>query len=251
MGRNSRTDSTAELILEPFQVPNLHETIQSRLGHFINDQGLVAGDRLPAQATLARALDVSVVSLREALRAMGALGIVEARVGSGWYVRDFSFDPVAKAMAFSFELNQHSFVDLVDIRIRLECSYLPQVLPKLSSSDLEQMEALVREMEQVADAGEEFDEPDRAFHMRMFAGKVGNQFFTDILDAFWTLYSHIPPPSERVQRQVLVDDAKRHRLILEAVKEADEELAVQRLLDSLQGAVQRTSRLTRPSTGSS
>ena len=234
-----------ELGIEPFAVANMHETIQARLMQFISDRQLVAGDKLPSQAALAQALGISLVALREAMRALEALGIIEARAGSGWYVRDFSFDAVAKGLAYSFELNRHSFADLLEIRIRLECSYLPEALRKLTAEDLEALEQSIYEMERLAASGREFDAPDRAFHMRLFSGKVQNQLFTQVLELFWTLYPLLSVPAERTQREVLLADARRHRLILEAVQEGDVTLAVQRLLDSLQGAVRRASGLSR------
>ena len=234
------------LDLKPVASSNMHETIQARLMSFIRERQMAAGDRLPSQAVLTQTLGISLATLREAMRALEALGIIEARAGSGWYVRDFSFDAVAKGLAYSFELNRRSFADLLEIRIRLEASYLPGVVPKLVAGDLEALEQSVCEMEGLAASGREFDAPDRAFHMRLFSGKVQNQFFAEVLELFWTLYPLLTVPPERVQREVLLADARRHRLILEAVQGGNVEVAVQRLLDSLQGAMRRTSELEKP-----
>nr|NIQ77282.1 FCD domain-containing protein [Anaerolineae bacterium] len=223
--------------IEPLTPVNKNETIQARLMQFISDRKLTAGDRLPSQANLAQALSVSLVSLREAMRAMEALGIIEARAGSGWYVRDFTFDALAKGLAYTFELNQHSFADLLEIRIRLECSYLTEAMRSLTPNDLEILEDSVREMEELAASGQEFDAPDRAFHMRLFSNKVQNQLFIEVLELFWALYPYLPAPPGRMQREMLMVDANRHRLILEALREGNQELAVQRLQDSMQGAV--------------
>lgn len=139
---------------------------------YISDKKLKAGDKLPSQAVLAQALGVSLVALREAMRAMEALGIIEARAGSGWYVCDFSFAPMARGLAYIFDINEASFADLVEIRVRLECSYLPEAMSKLTAEDLDELERCVNEMKQLAEKGEEFDAPDRGFHMHLFAGKI-------------------------------------------------------------------------------
>jgi len=233
-----------KLEIKPVATTNLHETIQARLMHFIADQHMMAGDKLPSQAALAQALGISLVALREAMRALEALGIIEAHAGSGWYVRNFSFDAVAKGLAYTFELNRHNFADLLEIRIRLESSYLPEAIPKLDAADLEAMEQCIREMAQLAEAGQEFDAPDRAFHMQMFSGKVRNRLFIEVLELFWTLYPLLSAPPQRFQKEVLVADAHQHRLILDAVREGNVTLAVQRLQDSLQGAVRRASGLS-------
>ena len=59
---------------------------------------------------------------------------------------------------------------------------------KVDAGDLEALEHRVCEMERLAAAGQELDAPDRAFHMRLFSGKVQNQFFAEVMDLFWTLY---------------------------------------------------------------
>ena len=181
--------------IEPLAQANMNETIQSRLMRYISEGKMKAGDRLPSQAVLARALGVSLVALREAMRAMEALGIIKARAGSGWYVSEFSFEPMARGLAYTFVLNDLSFTDLLEIRIRLECSYLPEAISKLTPEDLETLEGAVAEMERMAALGQEFDAPDRAFHMRLFAGKVKNQLFARVLELFWAFYPQLPPPT--------------------------------------------------------
>ena len=228
---------------EPFGQPGLNETIQAKLTQYISEQRLSAGARLPSQSALASALRVSTLSLREAMRALEALGIVEARAGSGWYVREFTFDALARGLAYTFRLNGRSFGDLLEIRMRLEASYLPEVVPLLTGADLAALEGLVQEMERGAGAGQEFDAPDRAFHMRLFRGKVRNEIFVEIIELFWTLYPHLPSPG-RPGRESLLADASSHRAILSAVVAGDAALAVRRLTESLQGAVQRAAALS-------
>jgi DNA-binding FadR family transcriptional regulator len=225
--------------LEPVAQSNMNETIQARLMRYIVDAKLKAGDRLPSQAMLARALRVSQVALREAMRAMEALGIIEARVGSGWYVSAFSFEPMAKGLAYTLILNEHSFADLLEIRIRLECSYLPEAMRQLTPEDLVALALAVDAMEELAARGQNFDEPDRAFHLRLFNGKVQNQLFAKVLEMFWAFYPQLPSSARRVEPGVLAADAARHRRLLEALVAGDEALAVERLMESLQGAVRR------------
>jgi DNA-binding FadR family transcriptional regulator len=230
---------TASLGIEPLPGGNVNETIQARLMQFIGDHGLRADDRLPSQAALTQALNVSMVALREAMRGLEALGIIEARVGSGWYVRDFSFDAVAKGLAYTFQINRHNFGDLLEIRIRMESSFLPEAMSALTPDDLDALEGYVAEMQRLADAGQDFDAPDRSFHMQLFAGKVRNQLFIEILSLFWTLYSRLPASSAAAPRDTLLEDAARHRLLLDALIAGDVELARERLLESLQGAIRR------------
>jgi DNA-binding FadR family transcriptional regulator len=217
---------------------SMNQMIRSHLMGYISDQGLSAGDKLPSESALAHALGISRIALREALRGMEALGVIEARAGSGWYVSDFSFDAIAGGMAYNFELNRHNFVDLVEIRIRLEQSYLPEAMARLTADDFAGLEAAVQALERKAAAGQDFFAEDRDFHRRLFSGKVQNQMFMRVLDMFWLLYPHLP--AAPANRETLLADARRHRLFLEALRVGDVDLAARRLQESFQGAVVRT-----------
>lgn len=67
--------------------PTLTESIQRRIGDLIANQSLRSGERLPPQDELAERLGVSRTVIREAVRFLVAKGLLEARRGSGVYVR--------------------------------------------------------------------------------------------------------------------------------------------------------------------
>lgn len=78
----------------------LHQTVQDRIKRFIIERGYRPGDPLPAEAELARALGVSRPSLREAIKALQILGVVETRHGAGTFVGRFSFSPMVDGLIF-------------------------------------------------------------------------------------------------------------------------------------------------------
>ena len=64
----------------------LYQQIAARLEHMIRDGTFPVGHRMPAERELARRLDVSRPSVREAIIALEVAGMVEVRTGSGVYV---------------------------------------------------------------------------------------------------------------------------------------------------------------------
>ena len=81
---------------------NFNQEIQDRIIEFIRQQNLRADDKLPSEAELCEALSISRISLREAMRSMEALGMIEAKAGLGWFVRDFSLEPLAPRQCDNF-----------------------------------------------------------------------------------------------------------------------------------------------------
>lgn len=218
--------------LQPLRTQDAYQAIQEELVQFIHDQDLRPGDRLPSEAKLAQALNVSRATLREAMRAMEAAGLIKARTGSGWYIQHFSFDVVARQVADSFRVNKHQLSDLKEIRVHLECSFIDQAVQTLSADDLLVLETAVAEMERLAAHGQPFVEQDHLFHTRLFS-RVPNQLFGKVMDLFWNLSRQLVRAS--IPQEDLVISARNHRLTLEAIRGGDISLARQRLFESFGG----------------
>jgi len=217
--------------ISPIPTVNVNEAIQDRLKRFILEQRLGAGSRLPPEGRLSQSLGVSRPALREALRALEALGTVESRVGSGWYVREFSFDSITRGLAYDIELNHYSFVHLSQLRVGLECGFIDDTVRHLTPEVVEKLQDAVEVMEQAASDGDGYlyTEKDHYFHRTLFSG-VKNPLLDSLMEVFWTLYDYLCP--EATPAPGLEADARRHRLILDAVMAGNVDLARQRLRES-------------------
>src|SRR5688500_20288124 len=81
-----RTESSGEAIFRSLVRPAPPESLQTQIRKYIIERGLQPGDRLPSEGDLAGALGNSRLIVREALRALEAVGVLESRRGSGWCV---------------------------------------------------------------------------------------------------------------------------------------------------------------------
>jgi DNA-binding FadR family transcriptional regulator len=221
--------------LVPIRSTDTNELIQERLMQYIRQQGLLAGAKLPAQSKLARGLGVSLVSLREALRSLEALGIVEGRVGSGWFIKTFSFDPIAKGLLSSILLNKHVLADLNDIRVHLESSFFEHAAKTLTHEDLDELDRLIGEMVERSQSGHSWDDLDRLFHMKLFS-EIRNRVFSQLMDVFWSMYGYLGAEIEPTEK---VSEAQTHQPIVDALREGNVEEAKRRLMESLEGSARR------------
>ena len=87
-------------MISPLRGPLLNQAVQERVKDYITDNHLEPGDPLPAEAQLAADLGVSRGSVREAIKSLESLGIVEVRHGSGIYVRRFNFDSIFNLLSY-------------------------------------------------------------------------------------------------------------------------------------------------------
>jgi GntR family transcriptional repressor for pyruvate dehydrogenase complex len=78
---------TDEELFQPIYPTRVSDDAVDQILDLIAEGRLKPGNRLPSERELVRQLEVSRASVREALRALGARGIIEVKPGSGSFVR--------------------------------------------------------------------------------------------------------------------------------------------------------------------
>src|SRR5688500_15038392 len=117
----------------------LYQSVQDAVRAFILDNKLRAGDPLPPETDLARQLGVSRNSVREAVKAMESLGILETGRGSGLFVRAFAFDPRLDNLSYGLLFDLQELAELLEIRRVLETGMIDaamQAMPPAAVADL-------------------------------------------------------------------------------------------------------------------
>ena len=169
----------------------LHQAIQDRVKQFIIEHGFQPGDLLPAEADLARTLGTSRPSLREAMRALQTLGVVETRHGAGTFVGRFSLEPFADGLAFQIAVEHRrddrrvarDLRELVAIREVLESGLVARLAGTYGEADLAALYHQVAEMEELAATGQMFTENDWRFHELLYR-PTGNRLLLQLLQSF-------------------------------------------------------------------
>jgi len=221
----------------PLRGERLHEAIQARIKQYILDSRLKPGDPLPTEMELSRELGIGRNSLRESVKSLQALGVVETRHGSGMFVGQLSLTSLANGLAFHLALDGQNDLravrQLLEIREVLEAGLIVRVVDRLSAEDLAELERLVREMERRAARGRDFGEADRAFHERLYR-PLGNQLALELIGAFWDGFYAVRARLPARPRP-LTDTAANHRRILEHVAAGDGPGAARALVHDLRG----------------
>lgn len=204
----------------------LHQSTQDRVKQFIIDNALQPGDPLPPEGELARQLGVSRPSMREAMRALQTIGVVEARHGVGTFVGSFSFEAFTSALEFQITIEQRQddqaiareLHELVAIREVLESAVVARLAGSYSEEDIAELYGLTEEMERAAAKGELFAEQDLLFHQLLYR-PAGNRLLLRMLESFWTI-------SDRVRQvtpspEYLQQTARDHRVLVDALAAGD------------------------------
>ena len=163
----------------------LTSEITRRLLDYILSGAISAGERMPSERKLAEALGVGRSIVRQALKSLTLLGLLEVRQGDGTYLRrtDAPFLPVA--IEWGLLLGAKHATDLVEARHYLEVVLAGLAAERREDAALEEMRQAAAVMTATVDP-DEFIAADLAFHKAM-AEAAGNQTLLQIMTSIRTL----------------------------------------------------------------
>jgi DNA-binding FadR family transcriptional regulator len=198
----------------------LSETAQAAIKRYILDHRLRAGDLVPTEGRLAQELGMSRTAVREAVKALEALGVLEARPGVGLIVRPLSFDPILDHLSYGLLVDRTRLLDLVFVRRQLEAGAIESVAATVTAAQLRVLRSLVDRMGERAAQGEAFTEEDRFFHRALYGG-LDNPLLLKLLDVFWQVYRRLRDQAPPLGGEDLVRTWESHREIVEALERRD------------------------------
>lgn len=195
-----------------------------RIKEMIVSGELGPGQRLPKEADLAARLGLSRSSLREAVRALALIRVLDVRQGDGTYVTSLEPDLLLDALSFVVDFHRDDTVkELLEVRRILEpaaAAMAAQRMPDTGIAALRaQLESLGRDP-----SVEELVANDLEFH-RMIAVGAGNRTLSSLIDSLSG-----PTTRVRIWRGLTQEDAvtrtcEQHAAILEAIAARQPEVA--------------------------
>jgi len=199
-------------------------TTADQIKQLILRENLRPGDHLPTETELRETLNVSRSSVREAIRTLATLDIVDVRHGHGTYVGAMSLAPMVEALVFRGVLSPGGSLDalreVVEVRLALDLSMAENIVAATTEGAAPALRVLVAEMVEKAARGETFLEADRCFHTAMFAA-MGNRLTEQLVGAFWDVHTAVLPQLGLALPADLRQTAKAHGSMLDAALSGD------------------------------
>ncbi len=140
------------------------------------------GDRLPPEKELSEALGLSRNSLREAVKALELIRVLDVRRGDGTFVTSLEPSLLLEAMSFVIDIHQdHTILDLFEVRRLLEPAAAAMATLKATPGDLERLTAMLEEV------GPQTSVEDLVAHDVTFHGLIcelsGNTYLSTLLES--------------------------------------------------------------------
>jgi GntR family transcriptional regulator, transcriptional repressor for pyruvate dehydrogenase complex len=181
------------------------------------------GDKLPSERELAEILRVSRSSIRDAIRSLELVGLVEPRQGAGTIVREVSPGSLANPFGNALKRRREQVSELLDFRKMLEPPLAARAATHASTEEISEMEEILQRQEQKQVQGDAAVAEDAEFHYSI-ALASGNSVVLKVLDILMDLLRDTRERSLQVEGRPQKSLAG-HRRILAAIKRHDAEAA--------------------------
>jgi GntR family transcriptional repressor for pyruvate dehydrogenase complex len=220
----------------------LYEEVARQIEEMITQQ-MRPGDMLPPERHLAEQFGVSRSSIRDAIRRLEHIGLVEPRQGSGTVVREPSGNTVLDPLATILRQKRSMVAELLEVRLILEPPLAARAATHASDREIAEMEEILRRQEQKVRRGHPSIDEDSEFHYAI-ALAADNNVVLKVVDVLMDLLRESRERSLQVKGRPEKSFAS-HRRIMLAIKRRDAaaaEAAMRQHIKTVQGLVQGKTR---------
>ena len=201
---------------------SLSDDIVRQITDLISRGALRPGDRLPAERELCKQFGVGRTSLREALRSLIVMGILDVRLGEGTFVSDNQDKYLEKTLEWGLLLDPKVVEDLIETRLMLESQNAFLAAQRATAEDCEEIEQAIRGMEESLKSTKNYLEFDLKFHLAI-ARATRNKILYQLLSMTrGYLQEWIKKALSRRQAELSL---REHEKILEALRSSNPEQA--------------------------
>lgn len=213
--------------LQPIERSSVSDAIVDQIISLISRSLLKSGDRLPSERELCKRFGVGRTSVREALRSLTTMGIVDGRVGEGTFVAD-NRQHLERTLQWGMLLDGNDVENLVETRLMLESNTAFWAATRAGEENLAAITTHLKGMEESVFDSEQFLEHDLRFHLEI-ASATQNPIVQRLVSTTrgylqeWIKGSLKTPSGNAADRARL--SVEEHRAILEALFAKDAEVA--------------------------
>ncbi len=200
--------------IEPIKRKNITDEIFRQMRQLILSGEWNSGSKIPSENELTDRFGVSRIAVREALKKLLALDLIETRPGSGTYVKELSAGLYANSLIPLLLLDKPNVRHVIEFRRAIEVENARLATERATGEDIENLQKILDQMEQSVGDSEKFAEKDSDFHYEI-AKMTRNPFIIKVTlllkDIMYTAMTD-------TTATLGYDGIVKHKEILEAIK---------------------------------
>lgn len=219
--------------MNPIKRALVHELAAKELQSYIIDHNLNEGDKLPSMDVLCNLMQVGRSSMREALRYLEALDIIDIINGKGIFVKDInSYRLSAKVRVESFK---QMLLHVSEVRRALEGLAVELSCSRASKENIAEIEHHLAELERLHNLKQDKSQTDMRFHQSIYKA-AGNPVLESLIGSMWEMMEHFWQYPFG-QESIFDDTYPYHFTLGEAIKNKDVDKAREEFGKIMDGVV--------------
>jgi GntR family transcriptional repressor for pyruvate dehydrogenase complex len=216
---------------KPIKITRTSTEIINQIIAMIDSSQLQNGDRLPSEIELSRLLETSRPTVREALSALKAMGLVTTIPGSGNYIKRESKSILGRVLT---EIKtQQDFLEALEARLAVESEISRLAAIRGKKTDLRKIWLSLELMEKAATT-DELRKADYAFHMSLARASKNGLFVKFMEDVYQTLTVYYWQILEKAGKLDEAFSVEEHLEIYTAISEHNQKSAREAMIHHLE-----------------
>jgi GntR family transcriptional repressor for pyruvate dehydrogenase complex len=213
-------------MFKPVENKKVYQQVVDQIQNMILDGRLKAGDKLPAERDMVKLFKVSRTSVREAVRALEILGLVECRQGDGNFIRKEFDTGLFEPLSIMFKLHNGNALELFKVRKMLEIEAISLAMERMNDAQRKELKSILEKLD-AAKSEKEKVKLDAEFHFKII--EASDNY---LLKCFYNAVSSLMKSFISDARKIFLKAEKNrklsalHRDILEAVVSGNKDQAV-------------------------
>lgn len=197
-------------MLSPVKSTKIYEMVMEQIKDIVKKGELKSGDKLPSERDLCDKLEVSRASIREALKALQMLGLIEAKHGEGNFINENFENSLLEPLSIVFLLLGSKGGDVTELRKIIEPETAALAAKNITNEQLIELKGIMEELNDTLDA-EVSASLDKSFHYKI-AQASGNHLISTVMFSISSLI------------EKYIESSKVHNLNKEMIKIHHEEI---------------------------
>jgi GntR family transcriptional repressor for pyruvate dehydrogenase complex len=219
-------------MLKAIKKTRIYEEVVSQIHDLIREGKLKAGDQLPSERELADTFKVSRASVREAIRALEAEGLIISRTGAGTFVAQLPMESLVDTLATLLSKEKDALADIFEMRRVIESEIASLAAERATEKDVEGLKNILDKQRDQVQKGETGVQADAEFHFAI-SQATQNQALQRLVSAVMELLSQSREESLQTPGRNEASLVS-HYKILEAIERHDRQAARKAMLEHIE-----------------
>lgn len=197
-------------MFKPIKNTSISKKVIEQIQDMISKGTLQKGDRLPSERQMSETLEISRSSVREAIKELEIMGLIESRPGDGNFVKDNFEDILYEPFSTMFLIKESSPKEILELREIIEKGNVALAASRITDDELSELNEILTISESSIDENQ-LVELDVKFHYKIAQGSQ-NFLLQSILNAISSL---IESSIQDTRKNILIEEVHKTNIILQ------------------------------------